>query len=163
MGGDAGEAIARGRKALRRSLLPLPGSGWCERAERLISDRMDDELLPPGDARLKVHMGNCERCVEHERRLAQATDSLVAGFMEQHPAQVPATETETGSAALRVVKPPARAEPPSKDEKPAEPAPTALGRLRLAGVAWNVILVVAVLLAVAIVAITVLAILTGQL
>jgi hypothetical protein len=161
VGGDVGEAIARGRKALRRLLFPLPGSGWCERAERLISDRMDDELMPPGDARLEVHMRNCGRCVEHERRLAQATDSLVAGFMKRDPAQVPDTGTHTEqpapAAALRVV------EPPPKDGKPAEPAPTALGRLLLAGVAWNVVLMVVVLLAVAIVAITVLAILTGQL
>src|SRR3954452_23706407 len=37
-----GAALARARKALRRSMFPLPGSGWCERAERLVSDRLDD-------------------------------------------------------------------------------------------------------------------------
>ena len=36
--------LARARKALRRTLAALPGSGWCERAERLISDRIDGAL-----------------------------------------------------------------------------------------------------------------------
>src|SRR5215211_443690 len=79
-----GAALARARKALRRSMFPLPGSGWCERAERLISDRLDGELQPPGPARLEAHLRNCGRCVEHERRLAQATDSLVASFVQSH-------------------------------------------------------------------------------
>ncbi len=38
------EALATGRKALRRTLEPLPAGGWCERAERLISDRLDGGL-----------------------------------------------------------------------------------------------------------------------
>src|ERR687897_127246 len=39
------DALATGRKELRRTVATLPGSGWCERAERLISDRLDG---PPG-------------------------------------------------------------------------------------------------------------------
>ena len=42
------EALASGRKALRRTLEPLPAGGWCERAERLISDRLDGALAAPG-------------------------------------------------------------------------------------------------------------------
>ena len=54
------------------------GSGWCERAERLISDRIDGALAERDAPRLEVHLRNCPRCVEHERRLVQATDALVA-------------------------------------------------------------------------------------
>src|SRR3954453_5552411 len=73
------------RKALRRSTFPLSASGWCERAERLLSDRIDGQLKPPGPARLDVHLRNCERCVEHERRLGQARDRLVRAYIEAHP------------------------------------------------------------------------------
>lgn len=84
-------ALARARKELRRSLWPLPGSGWCERAERLVSDRLDGPLDDVGDARLGVHLRNCPRCVDHERRLVQAIDGLVAGLTgEPKPAPGPA-------------------------------------------------------------------------
>ena len=71
------ESLARARKELRRTLAALPGSGWCERGERLISDRIDGALAAQDEARLDVHLRNCPRCVEHERRLVQATDALV--------------------------------------------------------------------------------------
>ena len=71
------DALTRGRKALRRTLEPLPAGGWCERAERLISDRFDGALTPRGDTRLDAHLRACERCVTHERRLIQAHDELV--------------------------------------------------------------------------------------
>ena len=70
--------LAGARKELRRAVAALPGSGWCERAERLISDRMDGALAAADAARLDVHLRNCPRCVEHERRLVLATDALVA-------------------------------------------------------------------------------------
>jgi putative zinc finger protein len=71
------DALTRARKALRRTLEPLPAGGWCERAERLVSDRLDGELTPRGEARLDAHLRSCERCVTHERRLIQAHDELV--------------------------------------------------------------------------------------
>jgi hypothetical protein len=71
-------SLAAGRKALRRTLVQLRGSGWCERAERLVSDRMDGDLGERDAGRLDVHLRNCPRCVEHERRLVLATDALVA-------------------------------------------------------------------------------------
>jgi hypothetical protein len=71
-------ALARARKELRRTLQPLPGSGWCELAERLISDRLDGPLPERDERRLAPHLRNCPRCVEHERRLVQATDTLIA-------------------------------------------------------------------------------------
>jgi putative zinc finger protein len=78
---ETGAALARARKELRRSRMALPGSGWCERAELMISDRLDGQLEPPGPDRLAVHLRNCPRCVDHERRLAQAIDALVEDFV----------------------------------------------------------------------------------
>jgi hypothetical protein len=69
--------LVSARKALRRTLEPLPAGGWCERAERLISDRLDGVLTAPGAARLDAHLRGCERCMTHERRLIQAHNQLV--------------------------------------------------------------------------------------
>lgn len=153
-----GTALARARKALRRSMFPLPGSGWCERAERLISDRLDGTLEPPGPARLDVHLRNCPRCVEHERRLVQATDAMVAAFAPApEPAPVPAPP------ALSVVER-ARPAPPAvlPFGEPVRPAPARVGPPRPVApppLTWTVALVLAVLLAVATVAIAVAAVL----
>jgi hypothetical protein len=78
--GELGRALGFARSALRRSLVPLEGSGWCRRAEGLVSDRLDDALDARGVARLEVHLRNCPRCVEHERRLVQAQNGLVSAF-----------------------------------------------------------------------------------
>jgi hypothetical protein len=104
------ELLYAARKALRRSIFPLSASGWCERAERLLSDRIDGVLVPPGPARLDVHLRNCERCVEHERRLSQARERLVRNFIEGHPHAAGAGPAERPVATLRVVEP-AAAEP----------------------------------------------------
>ena len=128
--GELAEALARGRKALRRSMFPRSASGWCERAERLISDRLDGELPPPGPARLDAHLRNCERCVEHELRLDQARASLVEGFLDTLPAPAVPAEPEPGpppkEVALRVVEyEPEMPEPgPEMPEpEPEEPEP----------------------------------------
>src|SRR3954447_6751708 len=139
---DAGAALARARKQLRRARVSLPGSGWCERAELMISDRLDGELEPPGPRRLEVHLRNCGRCVEHERRLAQAIDSMVEDFVgeEERLAEaagvLPAPELAEPGSELAVVDAPEgpgpapapwRAvplpaiEPPSKPAAPAPP------------------------------------------
>jgi hypothetical protein len=78
-GPELGERLAQARKQLRRGVAALGGSGWCEHAERLISDRMDGVLVDGDERRLDIHLRNCPRCVEHERRLVQATDALVSG------------------------------------------------------------------------------------
>lgn len=113
---EAGAALARARTALRRSMFPLPGSGWCERAERLISDRLDGELEPPGPARLEVHLRNCSRCVEHERRLAQATDRLVRDFLAERRAPTPALVQEDPEAVE-----PEAVDPEAVDPEAVEP------------------------------------------
>jgi hypothetical protein len=69
--------LAAGRKALRRTLGALPADGWCERAELLISDRLDGAISPGGERRLDAHMGACERCAMHEQRLAEARDLVL--------------------------------------------------------------------------------------
>ena len=51
------EALARARKELRRTLEPLAAGGWCERAERLISDRLDGALA--GTRRRRAWTSTC--------------------------------------------------------------------------------------------------------
>jgi trimeric autotransporter adhesin len=76
---ELAELLASARKELRQTIVVLGGSGWCERAEGLISDRLDGVLAERNVRRLDVHLRNCSRCVEHERRLVQATDALIGG------------------------------------------------------------------------------------
>lgn len=95
---ELADLLTRARKALRRTLEPLPADGWCERAERLISDRLDGELTPRGGARLDAHLRSCERCVTHERRLIQAHNELIHGVAAPLPDALPPPE-------LRVVEP----------------------------------------------------------
>jgi hypothetical protein len=118
-------ALARARKELRRTVQPLPGSGWCERAERLISDRLDAPLGDHDEIRLSTHLRNCPRCVDHERRLVQATDALVAAL--------PAAP----APALAAVPEPPELEPVSV----AEELPSV--------VAWYALIAVCLLLAIA--------------
>jgi hypothetical protein len=99
------ELLYHARKTLRRSVFPLSASGWCERAERLLSDRIDGVLIPPGPARLDVHLRNCERCVDHERKLWQAREHLVREFIDLHPHAAGAGPAERPVATLRVVEP----------------------------------------------------------
>jgi hypothetical protein len=109
--------LAAARKELRQTLSPLSGSGWCERAEGLISDRLDGAVGERDGRRLDVHLRNCPRCVEHERRLVQATDALLAGIA---PAR-PSGEPPIGDAPLAAV-PPEDASP--DDALPGPAAPT---------------------------------------
>ena len=122
---------------MRRAAWPLPGSGWCERAERLISDRLDDAL---DDTRLlDAHLANCERCVEHERRVVQAQDGLVAEFVSGQPGLSPSPVSASEPPALKVIEEPVAAQP-------AVDAPESAAAPRLA---WGVLVVLAVLLVVA--------------
>jgi len=117
--GELGARLASARKALRRTVERLPGDGLCERAERLISDRLDGELPPRDAARLDVHLRACERCVTHERRLLQAHDRLVASLPSPAPAPPPAEPL--APPPLRVV-----------GEEVAAAAPAVVGRAELA-------------------------------
>jgi hypothetical protein len=114
---ELGELLASARKELRHTIVVLGGSGWCERAEGLISDRLDGSLGERDARRLDVHLRNCTRCVEHERRLVQATDALVGG-VGGGPARGPAPATDA---------PPLEEAPPPDDggEELAPPGPAA--------------------------------------
>jgi Putative zinc-finger len=122
-----GRALAQARKQLRRTVVPLPGSGWCERAERLISDRLDGALAAAAERRLDAHLRNCPRCVEHERRLVQATDALVASVAPPsgRPDLAPVDETAGERAGPEEPLPAAPAEAAAEAAAPAEPEPPA--------------------------------------
>jgi hypothetical protein len=146
-------SLARARKELRKTVAALPGSGWCERAEGLISDRVDGALADRDEARLDVHLRNCPRCVEHERRLVQATDALVAGAAPAPSAPVlaPADDPDAGEARpVPVLRPAGEAH--AEREPEAKPARRSAGELASA-VGWTALIVFAILLAVAALAI----------
>jgi hypothetical protein len=137
---ELAELLAAARKELRQTVAVLGGSGWCERAEGLISDRLDGTLADRDVRRLDVHLRNCARCVEHERRLVQATDALigeVGGFARTPtPAagEAPASLVEAapeddgieGAAQGEEVSAPERAAGPAgpEDAAPTDAAPT---------------------------------------
>jgi len=99
--------LAAARKALRRTVAQLPAGGWCERAERLISDRLDGALAAAGEARLDSHLLGCERCATHEQRLVQAHDLLVEAYLDTHaPRPALAASATRPAGELRVVEPP---------------------------------------------------------
>jgi putative zinc finger protein len=173
---DLAEALARARKALRRSAAPLPGSGWCERAERLLSDELDGALEDPGPRRLAAHLANCDRCVEHERRLWQARDQLVITFEasrvpEPEPEPEPQVPDEP-DPELRLVEVPAPefpapvepepVEPEPAEPEPAEPIPAAaVSRVSVGGAAWAASMAIAVALAIVSLALTIYAVAGG--
>ena len=168
--GELGTLLAAARKELRQTLTPLSGSGWCERAEGLISDRLDGTVAERDGRRLDVHLRNCPRCVEHERRLVQATDALLAGIAPARPrpapptteaplTAVPPTAEDVEHDALKEGAPPESA-PPAADPAPpptsdqiaaaAEVLVTVRTRRQLAAaVSWNAMIAIAVILTVA--------------
>lgn len=170
------DALHRGRKALRRSVFPLSATGWCQRAERLLSDRLDDALPAPGPARLDAHLRHCGRCVEHERRLAQARDALVREYAELHgepepepepeeelPAPPPAELRIVPDAGLPALEPPpepAAVEPPAAPEPAPEPAPVervVVGVAAQGSRIWSALYATGIVLAIVSVLLTVLA------
>jgi hypothetical protein len=175
---ELGKILAAPRKELRQTITPLAGSGWCERAEGLISDRLDGVMREPDARRLDVHLRNCTRCVEHERRLVQATDALLAGIAPRRPGTAPAvlkpaplapvedegepdpTGPEAGPPSAEAARPSpapvaaetALAEPPTSEQvaAAAEVLVTSRTRRQLAAtVSWNAMLAIALLLTIA--------------
>ena len=94
--------------------------------------------------------------MEHERRLAQAQDGLVAGFVARHPASGAAAPVTPAAPAapptLRVVEP--REQPATRPAPP--PPPSAIPR---AMPVWGLLLLPALMLALT--AVTVAVILAG--
>jgi Putative zinc-finger len=165
-GDQLGRLLAVARKELRQTVVSLGGSGWCERAEGLISDRLDGELADRDVRRLDVHLRNCTRCVEHERRLVQATDALVRA-LGGRPAPVasapaPLTEAPTPEPESPPAPPPA----PSDEQVAAAAEVLVVERTHgqiAAAVVWNSMIALSILLAVVTIAVTILGILGGKL
>jgi hypothetical protein len=100
LGTDVAEPLARARKALRRAKAPLASGARCERAERLLSDRLDAPLDREPRKWLEIHLARCPRCEEHDRLLDEARTELRVTFDAAPPQLPPAPE------------PPRLAEPP---------------------------------------------------
>ena len=173
-GHELGALLAAARKQLRQTVVTLGGSGWCERAEGLISDRLDGVLADTDVRRLDVHLRNCARCVDHERRLVQATDALVIG-LGGRPAPVagaPASLVEAAPAhhsdegAGPPAPPTAPPAPPTETEVAAAAKVLVTKRTRgqiAAAVAWNSMVAISILLAIVTIAVTIIGILGGHL
>jgi hypothetical protein len=153
--------LAAARKELRQTIVVLGGSGWCERAEGLISDRLDGTLADRDARRLDVHLRNCTRCVEHERRLVQATDALIAGAgglgrspapLADPPALVEATSPEGSTEEMH----PAEAQAIEQIAAAAEVLVAKRTRRQIAtGVAWNSLIAIAIVLTIATIALAI--------
>lgn len=172
-GDELGALLAAARKELRQTLVTLGGSGWCERAEGLISDRLDGVLADTDVRRLDVHLRNCSRCVEHERRLVQATDALVIGLggrpapVAGAPAPlVEAVQTNYGDEEDIVPAAQATPLPPSENEIAAAAEVLVTKRTHgqiVAAVAWNSMVAISILLAIVTIAVAIIGILGGHL
>jgi Putative zinc-finger len=181
-GAELAGLLAWARKELRQTIVVLGGSGWCERTEGLISDRLDGALADRDVRRLDVHLRNCTRCVEHERRLVQATDALVAGAggFGRCPAprtgEPPAPLVEAGppdDGGEEVAAPGREGIPETESEtsRPAagEPArsevfvATGTRRQLAAAVVWNSLIALAILLTLATIGLTIAGILGTEL
>jgi putative zinc finger protein len=153
--------LAAARKELRQTIVVLGGSGWCGRAEGLISDRLDGTLADRDARRLDVHLRNCTRCVEHERRLVQATDALIAGAgglgrspapLADPPALVEATSPEGSTEEMH----PAEAQATEQIAAAAEVLVAKRTRRQIAtGVAWNSLIAIAIVLTIATIALAI--------
>jgi hypothetical protein len=118
LGTDVAEPLARARKALRRTKAPLASGARCERAERLLSDRLDAPLDREPRKWLEIHLARCPRCEDHDRLLDEARTELRVTFDAAPPQLPPAPEppkleTTEPRAHLRVVPPAAPPTPPS--------------------------------------------------
>jgi hypothetical protein len=188
--GELRKLLTAARKELRQTVVGLGGSGWCERAEGLISDRLDGVLAETDMRRLDVHLRNCARCVEHERRLVQATDALVVG-LGGRPTPVPGPPTPLVEAppadgeapaddSTEVLAPGGAAEaaaagdgaavgpavPPTERQIAAAAEVLVAKRTRgqiAAAVVWNAMIAIAVLLTIAAIALTIAGMLGAQL
>ena len=186
-GHELGRLLAGARKELRQTVVTLGGSGWCERAEGLISDRLDGELADTDVRRLDVHLRNCSRCVEHERRLVQATDALVIGLGgrpapsagapaplveapraddggEDAAGSDPAGEASGGSHRAAAAS--AAPAPPTENQIAAAAEVLVTKRTRgqiAAAVVWNSMIAISILLALVTIGVTIIGILGGHL
>jgi hypothetical protein len=112
-------AAKRARKALRRGSAPLAAGARCERAELLLSDRLDSPLKRPDRKWLEIHLARCPRCEEHEALLGAARSDLRTSFVAQPPPALPPAPTPLvlpSAERLRIV--PAPAPEPAETPEP---------------------------------------------
>jgi hypothetical protein len=165
---ELGGLLAAARKELRQTVVTLGGSGWCERAEGLISDRIDGELAGIDAHRLDVHLRNCGRCVEHERRLVQATDSLVLGLggRPAPSAGFPVTLMEARAQDGIEEEPAVAPQAPTENQIAAAAEVLVAKRTRgqiAAAIVWNSMIAIAIVLALVTIAVTIIGITGGHL
>ena len=113
-GAELSAVLASARKSLRRTRAELPSAGRCERAERVLSDRLDGAMSAMDERFLDAHLARCARCRTHEHELTAALGELHAELAaEAKPVEEPPR------AHLRIV--PARPllpEPPRPEPEP---------------------------------------------
>src|SRR5947209_3972509 len=78
-GPELSAALAGARKELRRVAEPLASGGRCERAEGLISDRLDRTLGEREARLLDAHLCRCPRCRRHQALLEEGRRELREG------------------------------------------------------------------------------------
>jgi putative zinc finger protein len=126
-GAELLEVLATARKSLRRTRTELPSGGRCERAERVLSDRLDGATSPMDERFFEAHLRRCARCRTHATELDAALETLRTEL---------AAPPKPVGARLRVVPPlpqlPRAPEPvahvdvppPFAPAHPAPPSPT---------------------------------------
>src|SRR5262245_37806539 len=77
-GAELSAVLASARKSLRRTRAELPSAGRCERAERMLSDRLDGATSAMDERFLDAHLARCARCRTHEHELTAALERLHA-------------------------------------------------------------------------------------
>jgi Putative zinc-finger len=99
-GTELSAVLATARKSLRRTRVELPSAGRCERAERVLSERLDGAASALDERFLDAHLARCARCRTHEHELAAALEELRTELAaEAKPIEEPRR------AQLRVVPP----------------------------------------------------------
>jgi Putative zinc-finger len=113
-GAELSAVLASARKSLRRTRAELPSAGRCERAERVLSDRLDGATSAMDERFLDAHLARCARCRTHQHELTAALEELHAELVaEAKPVEEPRR------AHLRIVPPRPLLPPPA----PPEPEP----------------------------------------
>jgi hypothetical protein len=108
-GAELSAVLAAARKSLRRTRAELQSAGRCERAERVLSDRLDGATAVMDERFLDAHLARCARCRTHDRELTAALEELRAELAAQ------ATPIEEPPRAHLRVVPPAPLLPPAPE------------------------------------------------
>src|SRR5918995_1658949 len=175
------DALATGRKELRRTVATLPGSGWCERAERLISHRLHrpragkrTPASPPPPQPAPGEQPPVEVPPAEDAPAGQAsaeTPPTEVPPVEEPPVEEPPVEEPVEEPPVE--EPPVEEPPAAAAALPRAPADVAAAaevlvavrtrRPVAAAITWNALVVLAVLLALVTIGFTVAGILGAEL